>query len=1164
MKTLLLRVSTSAWLVYPISALASGGWFYEAPTPLSEYHERIPTKTSQELIRDLQLIPAPDAAASAADVHLGNVIAMLGEKPIARVEAIKALDALLQLNRTGDYRKRFANAAWDLHDLLGNADAKDDEIADYANWRMTIVDKDDGFFASAPARDWSMNEAEYAKVVAQWRQTNEAARKDFDAPLGKASLALRPHWLVQRGAIAFKQSDFESAAKDFTEVIEKSPKSPRAEVAKLMQARCFMEQWRTMHAATGSPREKTDQLEHDALSTFDEYLTTYPKGRFASDIPGWKAGMARLRGDWTTFVQLIAKQVDDTAHPEVVRRALQEFERGLGEMADGHDLNIDQWNADALQWADIAARPLLAMRMLHFYLDAQATNDVRRVQAIYSDTLGDHEVTTSRQASLLRVRDEGRKSLQRLAEAVQKNRSAANMPEWPLRQTVILAWASSESGLQTQAVRLLESIAQPNDDALFARTVIYQRAHRSKDAAAAAAQLLRDFPDSAFANEARFRMGVALKDSSDWAGALLAIEQVMPEEGITDEPLKTGERPASLRLNGELAQWVDTLVEFGPVQQLIPLLSNKDISKELWSRLASTLRKRLLALDDFEGALSVSKVTHEDADARWGTKSEISFDYGGPSEPPQEEWTKIVTDMAKLQRDVRSATKTEAKAKAMLALAEAWDRYRGCLCGPLITEYPRAEPDQPGCIPLLNAIFLGLPEAQAGQVIDRRDELYHAQKLWLQAADLAPSTALAAHALEMANESLHRIAEYHDTGFQRAFETNAASLSRQIYDRLKREHSSSPEAKRAVSWTFPALHEVARLPNNGHCDDHEEDIVAAISTPDREAKTRSRQDRWQEMDRAEGLWNEFKQRRDVIYDHVRLQEPSAIVQELQQWRDDVAKAKLAFAEYTAALNDADDLIAFLQIPGTSVSERLSYFEARVVHTTVPDELADAQAPAASFFAFLRMIRAPFDEAPVDPNAEPKRGNRAPDMVKRMNDFLTRFPNSPKREAAMTRLAVNTVRSSLYRCGITNLVWPNSPWAGAYVHPFIERDAVLDEGAVFKLLDAYEKEFPRGRYLAEVHLARALACLETHRFEEALRLLSGILDDASKHDLHHHASLRIAYVFMQLVDLDQRAQTIAAIRAVPQCQPYLQRFMHSDTCGARLQLMRDWLSAELGK
>jgi len=237
MKTLLLRVFASGLLVSPISALASGGWFYEAPTPLSEYHERIPTKTSQELINEA--MPRDPNAAGQADIVQGlkDVVFSCKATPIDRTLASKALTELIEKNRTGDYRKRFANAAWDLRDLLDNADAKDDEITDYAIWRMTILDHDDGFFASAPARDWSMKDDEYAKVVAQWRQTNVEARKDFDARLGKASPALRPHWLVQRGAIAFKQSDFESASKDFTEVFEKTPKSPRAEVALLMIAR---------------------------------------------------------------------------------------------------------------------------------------------------------------------------------------------------------------------------------------------------------------------------------------------------------------------------------------------------------------------------------------------------------------------------------------------------------------------------------------------------------------------------------------------------------------------------------------------------------------------------------------------------------------------------------------------------------------------------------------------------------------------------------------------------------------------------------------------------------------------------------------------------------------------------------------------------------------
>jgi hypothetical protein len=159
--------------------------------------------------------------------------------------------------------------------------------------------------------------------------------------------------------------------------------------------------------------------------------------------------------------------------------------------------------------------------------------------------------------------------------------------------------------------------------------------------------------------------------------------------------------------------------------------------------------------------------------------------------------------------------------------------------------------------------------------------------------------------------------------------------------------------------------------------------------------------------------------------------------------------------------------------------------------------------------------------------------------------------------------VNTVRASLYKCGIGNFDWPQSPWLGLYVHPFIQKeDAPLDEVPVMKLIADYEHDYPKGRYLPEVCLSTALVHMNAARFTEALQLLTAILGDPQQHDLHYKACQCMAYIFIQLIEPEQRMNVISALRVVPAARRYLDRFVQSRTCGGRLMLLNDWITHSL--
>jgi hypothetical protein len=94
-------------LAGPVLALACGPFFYPAPPTLDRYPERLPVKTMRELLRETNPPPA-DAATFDQLLEETHAIAdALGRAP--HDQLLRRIGAALARNRTGEYRKRFAN-----------------------------------------------------------------------------------------------------------------------------------------------------------------------------------------------------------------------------------------------------------------------------------------------------------------------------------------------------------------------------------------------------------------------------------------------------------------------------------------------------------------------------------------------------------------------------------------------------------------------------------------------------------------------------------------------------------------------------------------------------------------------------------------------------------------------------------------------------------------------------------------------------------------------------------------------------------------------------------------------------------------------------------------------------------------------------------------------
>ena len=159
-------------------------------------------------------------------------------------------------------------------------------------------------------------------------------------------------------------------------------------------------------------------------------------------------------------------------------------------------------------------------------------------------------------------------------------------------------------------------------------------------------------------------------------------------------------------------------------------------------------------------------------------------------------------------------------AENLLRLGDAWAAARGKLVfQPLETESTRKETFSEGGYADAdrsrrgNARALGLPEERVNAALEGRDELRHARRHWLKAADAAPAgSPLRAQALWRALAAVPKVALVSPFTLARANETDLAGESRKLYDRLRRECPESREAREfAVFYEFP---KVAALPAN--------------------------------------------------------------------------------------------------------------------------------------------------------------------------------------------------------------------------------------------------------------------------------------------------------------------------------------------------------------
>ncbi len=1084
-------------------AIGCGPWFEEAPPTLAALNERLPAKSMGEIF----LEAAPPIASEPADydAELRKMTARLKSEPGAAL--VPAVDALLLNAREHYSGGETCNLLHDMRDVLAGSATAEEQRA-YIEWRLAH---------------------------------GSGTEVEVDARIAAASEAMRPHWIYLRGALVWSLERLKSQ-RWFDWIVAEWPEHPRAEFALFMSARCrlsrtLMHTWQEKVTAEQLAAERAD-----ARARFDEYLKDYPKGRLVADTEGWLGGLEYRTGDHMEALRRYLRQAEAPGHPELLKSCAFMCEKTLDAIVSGEA-------PDEEAFALVARHPRVAMGLMYLVLNSPEADSFN----------GEPDDSA-------RVRRWRREVLPRIAAAVAVQRGLYENDAWQPRYLALMAQAASAVGDQASALQLTAG-EKTTDDLLLARGVALQRAGQPGEAADVLGSLAKEFPMSPLAKGARLRRALALVDAHRAGEAVVALRALLPDEQIhdygnnnsvyppADDQLTAHDSAVIREMSGaediQVAQNIDALLNFAPVVELAVMLESPDLDAAAKSEMRAVLAQRCLVAEDFEGA------------RKFMTPAQFNLTAGA---------------LAEWARNLETARPDLATVVAQAVIGDAWAAARGkVLVAPLDTvparelicfdDFRKASLQRRA-----NGKAMGL--GHVDQELEDRDELRHAWMWWMRAADGASATPLGSKLRLKALEAMPRIARASEFAYRRALETDAEKLSREIYERLLAEAPDSREARQAAWWSFawvPQDDDAGRIYRLGANPPKEFagyffDAYPAFPEPDR-------------AERSLALtWKEI--------------EAGTLALRNEAWRVESEELAKRAAQLTAAarlltvnengaavVNCLDDLALFFQEPNLTPEMRRRYAELRLdllarsswpdapfapvaeiahsdeaMRAVIQKTLADpAMKPIADFVDFLdlAMVANHTTREPLpalDKDGEhftyPSRDFRAVERMARA--FLKKYPRSRKREAAAMVLARSVHRQSWphvqgYETALDGSILSTSDY-GDNNAAFIAQMEPFDPQRVLAPLDAYDREFPGGRYAATVRDYRATVLWRTRQWGEALDLTLAQLDDAAHRELHDDAAARLANIFADLMRPEARPDLLAAIRERPAAVERLREYL----------------------
>jgi len=1141
---------------------ATGGDSYDYIAKLSETLDILPAKSLGEIFLETSTITPPAKKWDSA--KLRELADRIGKEPLP------------QLLKSAD-------------DLIAQARASYTPGSDSCNLAHDVRD----------AVAVSAENPGAAREYILERLNEKLSGDELDQRAESATGAIKANWLYLCGARRFAKGDREECQAWFDRVVKEFPKSPRAEMAMFMSARCAFSATRRLQESSGN-EETLAQARKIAIGKFEALRKRYPRGRFDADALGWLGALAYDSQDYLKALDYYIAQAETPGHPETLMSAIYNCEKTLAHLAPNP-------GGDAA-FALIARHPRIAMAFTYFVLSSPEADNY--------DGKWDNPAE---------VRKWRRTILPRIAAAVAKQKDVYKSNDWKPRFLAMLVHAASASGNHAQALQLSQISPEQlkhSDDLLFARAIALQRANKVPESIDAFQTFLRTFPKSRMTPGVKIRLALALVDNHHAGDAIATLrdllataspqqanstgagEEKSDESGTESDRGATGYAqvnnfalPTRYMSNSEgypegelhwnaadsavydnisgadqeqIYQFIDTLLNFAPLPELLAAPDDKNLDEAGKRKVRAILAERYLAAENFAEA-----------------KKYIV-------DPRKQE---IVSQLERLTNDQSGMPRQ--KAERMLQLGDAWAKARGLLLRvPLDTDLHNEAPIS-GLLRRENGRALGLPDVE--DQLDERDELHHASRWWMRAARSLPGTPLSAKARLKALEALPQIARVSPYAEQRAREIKLEAVSREIYNRLRAESPNSPEAQRfAAYWSLPPEEKKSDEASTMFspqesatplvsCDEAASPLGYPIAANNAfEALTGSNS---AAEDKSGPDWNEIDKRVKALRETAEAGE----VKDLAQ----VVRKNITAREDVTTANCLEDLAQFLSEPNLPADARTIYVNLRLdlLHRTHwPDSPVD---PGISVEDNDDAVQAAIDAAEKNPALQSFHdyldfcriglvagtrfdvqtdiaGSKEPDgatyhsrdfakIEKMTGDFLAKYPRSHKREAAMFVLARAIYSLSRPYILCVGVQAPGSEPDGVvdivqkayYKEPF-------DPRRVMRTFDEYDREFQNGRYAADVRDMRAATLWRMGQWDKALDLTLAQIADRNPGDLLGDAETRLANIFAELANVEHRPQLLEAIRKRPGCVPYLAAYVGAATndMAHPLRYMQRYLSDQL--
>src|SRR6266487_3940275 len=155
---------------------------------------------------------------------------------------------------------------------------------------------------------------------------------ELDQHAEAAKGAIKANWLYLRGAHRFAHGDRKECQAWFDRVVKEFPKSPRAEMAMFMSARCAFSATRRSEGTT-EDEETLAKARKVAIAKFEALRKKYPHGRFDADALGWLGALAFDSNDYLKALDYYIAQAETPGHPETLMSAIYNCEKTLGHLA---------------------------------------------------------------------------------------------------------------------------------------------------------------------------------------------------------------------------------------------------------------------------------------------------------------------------------------------------------------------------------------------------------------------------------------------------------------------------------------------------------------------------------------------------------------------------------------------------------------------------------------------------------------------------------------------------------------------------------------------------------------------------------------------------------------------------------------------------------------